>query len=83
MYPSYMHTRLYAPAVAYISMFFYDSNILSIFLKSIFWIDHLEMELEAHIWCVSSTYEYYLHAKYELPTPSLDGRTSKCVSGAH
>ena len=36
---------------------------------------HLEKELEAHIWRVSRAHEYYLHAKYELLTPSLDDRT--------
>ena len=40
-----------------------------------FWFDHFEMELEAHIWCVSSTDETYSHTKYELLTPSGDSRT--------
>ena len=44
------------------------------------WFDHLKMELEAHTWRASSTHVYYSHTKYELLTPSLNGRTRKWVS---
>ena len=50
------------------------------FQKSMFWFDHIEMELEAHIWCVSSTHQYCSHIKYELLTPSASGRTRTRIS---
>ena len=39
-------------------------------------MDHLELELEAHIWWFCSTHEYCKTAKYELPTPSLSPSSS-------
>ena len=43
--------------------------------KKRFWFDYLQTELEAHIWCVSRSHQYYSHTKYELLTPSRNGRT--------
>ena len=34
-------------------------------------MEHLELELEAHIWWFCSTHEYFETTKYQLPTPSL------------
>ena len=34
-------------------------------------MEHLELELEAHIWWFCSTHEYCKTPKHELPTPSL------------
>ena len=42
--------------------------------KMRFWY-YLQTELEAHIWCVSRSHQYYSHTKYELLTPSRNGRT--------
>ena len=35
----------------------------------------LELTPEAHILCGGRVHEYYLHAKYQLQTPILSGRT--------
>ena len=35
----------------------------------------LELTPEAHILCVGRVHEYYLHAKYQLQTPIISGRT--------
>ena len=36
-------------------------------------MEHLELELEAHIWWFCSTHEYCKTTKYERPTPSQLG----------
>ena len=56
--------------------------------KNKFWMEHLELELEADIWWFCSTQEYYKTTKYELPTPTLSapsrmhfpGRVPKIVT---
>ena len=40
-----------------------------------FWLDHFQLELAAHIWCVSSRHEYYLLVDYEFVTPSATAWT--------
>ena len=44
-----------------------------------FWFTHLGLELEAHIQPASRPNVVYFHAKYELPTPTLNGRTRNSV----
>ena len=42
-----------------------------------FMFEHLEMELDTHIWTPSRVHEYYKYTKYEPPTPKTQKVTSE------
>ena len=44
--------------------------------KRVCWMEHLELELEAHSWWFCSTHEYYKTTKYELLTRTLSASSS-------